>query len=374
MASIHEVAQAAGVSISTVSYALSGKRPVSEKTRKRINAVVEELGYLPNAGARMLAGRRTGILALTAPMRPDTYAPAHMAFVLAVSAAARRYDYDILLLTADEASGGLSRVGSSSLVDGVVLLDVDEDDERVALVQKLSLPSVAIGLPADSSNLNCVDLDFEAATDLAISRLQEQGHESIALIGQASSVYERGSNFPERVRRRFAQTTTERGLSGTFVMPSDNAPALRAELAELLADGATALILQCESGVQQSVLEVLRSGGYRIPSDISIISLGTTTDTSVLEPPLDVIPLIPQASCDRAIERLVARLEGESPTRSVELLAPEYRPFGSTAPAPGFNRTGATVASDAAFAAAAPGVQSTHAGGHAPPHGVPPGG
>src|SRR5690349_15672403 len=79
MANINEVAEAAGVSISTVSYALSGKRPVAPDTRRRIEDAVRDLGYSPNAGARMLAGSRTQIFALTEPLRKDTHAPTHMA-------------------------------------------------------------------------------------------------------------------------------------------------------------------------------------------------------------------------------------------------------------------------------------------------------
>ena len=99
MVKINEVAKAAGVSISTVSYALSGKRPISPATRERIERAVRELGYSPNAGARMLAGSRTHIFALTEPLRRDSHAPTHMSFVLATTVAARRSEYDILLLT-----------------------------------------------------------------------------------------------------------------------------------------------------------------------------------------------------------------------------------------------------------------------------------
>src|SRR5690606_40143799 len=90
MTTIHEVAQAAGVSISTVSYALSGKRPVSEKTRRRVEDAAAALGYTPDAGARMLAGRRTHIFALTEPLRADPHAPTHMAFVLPTPIPARK--------------------------------------------------------------------------------------------------------------------------------------------------------------------------------------------------------------------------------------------------------------------------------------------
>src|SRR5690606_33683974 len=140
-ATITDVARAAGVSISTVSYAISGKRPIGEKTRRRVEQAIAELGYTPNAGARALAGRRTHILAVTEPLRPATCTPAHMAFVLATATAARRYDYDVLLLTQDEATGGLQRVTTSRTVDGIVVLDVLAQDERAELVRALGVPA-----------------------------------------------------------------------------------------------------------------------------------------------------------------------------------------------------------------------------------------
>lgn len=64
---IGEIAQRAGVSRSTVSYALSGKRPVSEDTRRKIQRVIDELGYRPNASARALANGRTNTIGLVFP-------------------------------------------------------------------------------------------------------------------------------------------------------------------------------------------------------------------------------------------------------------------------------------------------------------------
>jgi DNA-binding LacI/PurR family transcriptional regulator len=147
MATIHDVARAAGVSISTVSYALSGKRSIAESTRQRVDDAVRQLDYRPNAGARMLKGTRTNILALSAPLHAGTYAPAHMTFVLSVTTAAREYDYDVLLLTQDEATSGISRVAQSSLVDGIILLDVSNEDARTDLVRTLGLPATVVGIP-----------------------------------------------------------------------------------------------------------------------------------------------------------------------------------------------------------------------------------
>src|SRR3954471_6783372 len=202
MANITEVAEAAGVSISTVSYALSGKRPVAPDTRRRIEDVIRELGYSPNAGARMLAGSRTQIFALTEPLRGDTHAPTHMAFVLATAIAARRNDYDILLLTEEEASAGMRRVADSGLADAILILDVAPEDARVALSRAIDTPSIFIGVPDDHEGLVCVDLDFDAAAALAVDRVADAGHRSIGLIGQPQVAYEK-SNFPPRVRRAF---------------------------------------------------------------------------------------------------------------------------------------------------------------------------
>ena len=95
----------------------------------------------------MLAGRRTNIFALTEPLRTDTHVPTHMAFVLATAVAARRHDYDILLLTEEQAVSGMSRVASSGLADAILVLDVAPDDERVALARSIATPTVFIGVP-----------------------------------------------------------------------------------------------------------------------------------------------------------------------------------------------------------------------------------
>ena len=71
MAGIKDVAREAGVSASTVSYVLSGKRSISAKTTDKVMAAVEKLGYTPDASARKMRGMRNQIIALSAPIRGD---------------------------------------------------------------------------------------------------------------------------------------------------------------------------------------------------------------------------------------------------------------------------------------------------------------
>ncbi|MFJ6653744.1 LacI family DNA-binding transcriptional regulator [Microbacterium sp. NPDC091313] len=334
MVKINEVAEAAGVSISTVSYALSGKRPVSSATRLRIEAAVRELGYSPNAGARMLAGSRTHIFALTEPLRTDTHTPTHMAFVLATTIAARRQDYDVLLLTDAEAQAGMSRVAASGLVDAILVLDVAPDDPRVPLARQISTPSVFIGVPDDHEGLVCVDLDFERAAAMAVDALAEAGHRRLALIGQSDVSYV-SSNFPPRVRaaaqRRAAEHDASLEVRTTGAVLTDAATTRRA-VAEVLAAGVTALILHCAQDAHAVVLEELAARGLEVGTDVSVVAVGASFDTAAMSVAVDTVPLVPQASCDLAVELAVRALGRQHPEPGLHLIAPEYLPHGSIAP------------------------------------------
>lgn len=329
MAKIYEVAEAAGVSISTVSYALSGKRPVAPDTRRRIEEAVRALDYRPNAGARMLAERRAQIFALTEPLRPDTYTPTHMAFVLATSVAARRHGYDILLLTDEEASAGMRRVASTGLVDAILVLDVAPDDERVALAREIGIPSVFIGVPEVHEGLTCVDLDFTAAAALTVDRLVEAGHTRLGLVGQAPTVY-RTSNFAPRVRDGFLARVRVHGVEGAFRIPEGSgtlAERARRAVGELLDSGVTGLVLHCGEECHAAVVEELSRRGLRVPEDLSVISVGSTFDTA----PLSSVPLVPSESCDLAVELATRAALGEAAEPGLHLIAPTFYDRGSVA-------------------------------------------
>lgn len=331
MAKIDEVAEAAGVSISTVSYALSGKRPVSAETRRRVNEAVVALNYSPNAGARMLAGSRTNIFGLTEPLRMDTHTPTHMAFVLATAIAARRNDYDVLLLTDEQASAGMGRVAASGLVDAILVLDVAPDDERVALSREIDTPTIFVGVPDDREGLICVDLDFEAATALAVGRLAHSGHAAIGLIGQPARAYTQ-SNFPPRVRVAFEQAADRHGIRHDFRASgdalSDFATTKRA-VAEILDSGATAILIHAAEDVHEFVLAEIGARDLTVPRDVSIVSVAATFDTTILSVLLDTIPLVPAASCDLAVDLALRALAHDPLAAGLHLIPPTYIDRGS---------------------------------------------
>src|SRR3954452_21224073 len=143
---IGEIARRAGVSRSTVSYVLSGKRTVSDGTRRRILAVIEELDYRPNAAARALKEGRTRTLGLVIPPASLRLTDMQLGFVASVVEAAARADLDVLL----SPSGGdhdrsFERVVTGRRVDGVILMEIRLEDKRVARLQDSGLPFVTIG-------------------------------------------------------------------------------------------------------------------------------------------------------------------------------------------------------------------------------------
>src|SRR4029077_17265410 len=80
-ASVTDVARHAGVSVSTVSYVLTGNRPISEKTKARVLASIEALGFEPHAGARSIRAGATTVFALVMHIDRDVRADVQMRFV-----------------------------------------------------------------------------------------------------------------------------------------------------------------------------------------------------------------------------------------------------------------------------------------------------
>src|SRR5690606_33270351 len=114
---------------STISYVLTGSRPISEGTHRRVEEAIDALGYHPNSGARALRSRRSGVIGLLVPSGGDD--AILTTFIGAISRCAQTAGYDVLLVTAQEGGRGISRVARTGVCDGLILMEVDRYDERV---------------------------------------------------------------------------------------------------------------------------------------------------------------------------------------------------------------------------------------------------
>ncbi len=318
---IDDVARAAGVSTSTVSYVLSGKRPISAPTRQRVERAIRDLGYRPHAGARALASSRTNVLALMAPLRVDVNVSVIMQFVTGVVTAARTFDHDVLLLTADEIAG-MERVANGSMVDALVMMDIEADDPRVPVLAGLSQPAVLIGLPRDPEGLSCVDLDFEAAGHLAVRHLARLGHRQVALLGSPQAVLDRHTSYAERMIRGFTRGAAESGLTGLVEPCESSMSGAVAAVDRVLAalPDVTALVVHNEVALPW-VLATLRERGRHVPDDVSVVAV-CPPDVAVGQAlPLTNVDIPAHTIGKVAVEMAMARVERDEPAET-RLIAP----------------------------------------------------
>ncbi len=184
---IIDVARAAGVAPSTVSYVLNGKRPISADTRRLVEQSIRQLGYRPHSRRTSAPRQRTGVIGLLAPLHSANTVPTLTRFVGSVMTAAHARDHDLLLLTHGTGMAALRRAVSTAVADALIVTDVQASDPRIPALTALGRPVVLVGEPAQSTGLSCVTLDFDAAAAGVVEHLASLGHRTVGLVGSPLS-------------------------------------------------------------------------------------------------------------------------------------------------------------------------------------------
>ena len=339
MPTIGDVARQAGVSRSTASYALSGKRSISPAVRERVNEVAKALGYTPNAGAKALATSQTMVIGMLARFLEDEFAPAMLQYMMGVSNTARELGYDILLVTEVDGRHALQRITQSRMVDGVVLLNVAEDDERLPLLRSAKQPGALIGLPRDPSGIDVFDLDFPAAGSLMVEHLHRLGHRELILISQPQHVVERGGAYVWRLRNAAIDRAAALGLTLHTAFGESRQPEIGRTLNQLLDahPGATGLLINNEAAAA-ALPTVLHGRGLSVPEDISVIGRYSDEFARTFSLPYSSIESAPDRLGDMAVRQLVRRIEDPIARREphvVRFIVPDLTDRGSTGAPPG---------------------------------------
>ncbi|WP_448631594.1 LacI family DNA-binding transcriptional regulator [Cellulomonas soli] len=333
MATIGDVAREAGVSVSTVSYVLSGKRSISGPTRERVERAVDALGYRPHAGARALASSRSNVLALMVPFRPGINVQIIMQFVGGVVTTARQHDHDVLVLTQDDPSG-IPRVAASSTADALIVMDIESDDARLPGLRALDMPAILIGVPDDTTGLSCVDLDFTAAGRLAVRELARAGHTHLALIGASQDRLDHRANYAVRMRQGVREQAAASGVAlvevpcePTFADGARTVGALLREHPEV-----TGLVVHNEAALG-GILARVHNDGLRVPQDLSVIAVSPSDIAAALPVPVSTIEVPGHRIGRIAVEMAMARLAGDD-LAETRLVAPTFTDRSSIAAAP----------------------------------------
>lgn len=328
MATIVDVAHAAGVSVSTVSYVLSGKRTISAPTRDRVQQAIADLEYRPHAGARALASSRSNVIALMVPFRPGINVQIIMQFVGGVVTAAREHDHDVLVLTQDDPAG-MTRIAASSTADALIVMDVEADDARLPALRSLALPNILIGVPDDTTGLSCVDLDFAGAGRLAVRELARHGHTRIALVGAPQDRIDHRANYAVRMQQGVLDQAASSGVEAV-VVPAEPMFAGGARAIDRVLDeqpGVTALVVHNEAALG-GMLARASERRLRVPDDLSVVAVSPSDIAAALPVAVSSIEVPGHRIGRIAVDMVMARLGGED-LAETRLVTPTYTDRGS---------------------------------------------
>ncbi|MEV6829485.1 LacI family DNA-binding transcriptional regulator [Amycolatopsis sp. NPDC051102] len=291
-------------------------------------------GHHRRTGTRPATGSRTNVLALVVPLRAGAHDVVVQEFVTAAIAEAGAREHALLLLTAEDGPAALRRAVSSSVADGVVVMDAEAADPRVGVLHGLGRPAVLIGVPDRPRGLGCLDLDFAAAGALCLRHLAGLGHRHVALIGSPPSVYRRGTSSATRLVRGFTAEAARRGVRPTTLAWGNTHWRTQRGLDALFArhPDVTGLVVHNETALP-AILAGLSRRGLRVPEDISLVAVCPESLTAHHPVELTTVAIPAREIGALAVETVIGQLDGVT-APGIRLLAPKLAARTSTAPPP----------------------------------------
>ena len=212
---VRSIAQAAGVSVATVSRVLNNSPSVSEKLRERVLAVIEQKNYLPNAGARSLSTRRQEVIGVIFPQ--EMYSEFFPELIKGLEKAARHHGSNILLAGTDGKQKTVQKIARSLFgkVDGLIFATPEIEDNVLDRVTS-RVPNVWVNHVKEDGSGTAVVTDNICATRVMIDHLYEQGARKIVFINGPQDHYE------ARERQRgVIDALKHHGLEPAMLLPGD---------------------------------------------------------------------------------------------------------------------------------------------------------
>ena len=334
---MRQVAEAAGVSIATVSFVVNGTKYVTPATTARVTAAMRELKFRGNVVARALASRRTRIIALLFPTTGNRFSPTTSQFFMSAAKRASERGYHLVLWPVDPAGDDLDDLVSGGLVDGVILMEVRMDDPRVAVLTDLGVPFTLIGRTRDSSGLPYVDIDFETTIEDSLDHLEVLGHRRFGLVLEDLEGTPMAGYAPHlRVHDTFRQAMLDRGTTGTIVTAGPGSDGGRNAASDLLeADPGVSAVLVMKDDSAAGLLVGLHAANRRVPEDVSVLSIASSEANADQHSPRLSTMVAPGPELGtRAADALIEQLDGTSDDLPHFLLPCTLRTAESTGPAP----------------------------------------
>ncbi|OCA81863.1 catabolite control protein A [Pradoshia sp. D12] len=283
---IYDVAREANVSMATVSRVVNGNPNVKPATRKKVNEVIERLGYRPNAVARGLASKKTTTVGV---IIPDISSIFYAELARGIEDIATMYKYNIILSNSDSNEEKESRLIQTMLgkqVDGLVFMSSNITDEHIEEFKKSPVPVVLAGTIEDSAQIPSVNIDYEQAVMDAIKSFADRGHKNIAMVSGSfqNAIIEKKMVPGYRKALEAANIPyNEEYLVETDASYDDGIEALN-QLMEL--DNKPTAIFVCSDEAALGIIHAAQDKGISIPEDLEVISSDSTRLSLMVRPRL----------------------------------------------------------------------------------------
>lgn len=284
---IADIAARAGVSISAVSFALNDRPGVSPETRRRVQEIARELDWQPHTAARALGGARAGSIGfvLNRPARTLGTESFFGDLISGIQLGLAGTHVGMTLLVARDADEELQTYRDwwrGHRVDGVVVIDPRQHDDRLALLAELGMPAVVVGShPSPEGAAPSVWIDDSEATETVLRYLHALGHRRIGHVAGPPE-FEHTAMRTARVR---AFTEAE-GLEQAVTIPTDYSAEAGARATRTLLSGSdrpTAIVYDNDV-LAVAGLGVASEMGVAVPRAVSLVSFDDSAMIRLVRP------------------------------------------------------------------------------------------
>ncbi len=319
MATIYDIAKRAGVSPATVSRVLNGYPDVSDKTRKKIQKITDELGFQPNAAARGLATKRSMTIGVffqdhvNSGLRHPFFQNVLASFKDIIGA--EGYD---LLFFANQQNGPDSFEARAKQrdVDGVLLLGVPRSDPALASLASSQIPCMSIDLDMLGRRAGYLCSDNVGGATMAMDYLVQNGHRNIGFVGDAFFTkpgHDRLLGYQQACRTYSLPFRREWVLDGDFT----EAGGYRAGKRLLELDELPSAMFCAGDMMAIGMMVALREAGIETGRDMSIIGFDDIEFAHFVSPGLTTIRQQTDLMGARAAKALVELIENPDLTPPV---------------------------------------------------------
>lgn len=332
---IYNVAQRAGVSIATVSKVLNHTGRISEETRRRVLAIMDEMGYQPSVVASALTGKSTFTIGM---LVPDLANPFFAEVARFTEDRGHELGYNIVICSTDndpEKEADYISLLQQKSVDGLIIATGTANDAILKDMLKRNIPIALFARDLPTMAVDTVLVDDYMGGYLAASHLAELGHRRIAVIAEGTQVL----SSRERLRG-YRSAMEEHGIDidERLIGVSDFTIEGGKRTAGALLDGTEppTAIFACNDLLAIGAIQAARERGIAVPDHLSVVGFDNTMLADIVYPPLTTVAQPIRQIGSQVVDLLVQEIRGDKRNKQRIILLPELVVRGSThAPAKG---------------------------------------